>query len=182
MKLRYVTALLLACGLSTSGVHAQTATAAATPTARQLELSQELIAASGAKANYDQMMDNVFKQIFAQAEQGQSAKSQQSLAAIEQAEVTTMAKIKPKLFDAVEKAYAMTYSESEMESILAFDRTPAGQAMIAKAPLLSKNMMGGIILLMPIMKADMINGVCQSLHCTAAQRQAMIDKMITPHT
>jgi hypothetical protein len=179
MKLRHLTVILAACGLAATGARAQTA---ATPTAHQLELSQALIDASGATANYDKLLDGIMRQVFAQAAQGQSAQSQQNIAKLERAEEEVMAKIKPKIFDVVKTAYATTYSESEMESILAFDRTPAGQAMIAKAPVLTQNMMGGILALMPVIKNDMVNAVCDSMKCTPAQRQAMITKMNTPQT
>jgi hypothetical protein len=176
MNLRYFTAILAAFGLAASGAGAQTVA----PTAHQLELSQALIDASGAKTNYDKMIDGMMRQIFAQAAQGQTTKSQQNLASLEQAEEKIMAKIKPQIFEVVRNAYATTYTEGEMEAILAFDKTPAGQAMIAKAPALTQNMMGGVIALMPTVKSEMVDAVCDSLHCTAAQRQAMITKMNTP--
>ncbi len=181
MKIRDLGAVLVAFGVATGGARAQTTTTA--PTAHQLELSHQLIEASGASANYDKLIDGMMRQIFAQAAQGQTAQSQQNLASLEQAEEKTMAKIKPKIFEVVRNAYATTYTESEMQAILAFDRTPAGQAMIAKAPLLTQNLMGGVISLMPTIKSEMVDAVCDSLHCTRAQRQAMITKMNTPpHT
>ena len=161
-------ALLLA-----SPVLAQPATGAA-PSAHQMEVARELIEVSGAKRMYATAIGPMMNQMMNASVKSDDPDKARMSEAVQAAMRDSMNSFFPKLLDASADAYARTYSEEEMEGIIAFYKSPAGQAMLAKAPQLAQNIGQVMIPMLPQLKRDMINDLCDRISCTADKRKAML--------
>ena len=103
---------------------------------------QRILAATNSTA----MMDQIFTQIRAmtasQLPPGttpeQRAKSEEVTAKVMELAKASIDKIRPQLVT----SYAETYSDQEIDGILAFYESPVGRAMLQKTPALMTKMMG----------------------------------------
>lgn len=133
---------LLAVLALTPAAFAQTA-ATATQDAHHTK-AEELIRLTHVDQITNQLTGQITARMRASAEQ-QNARhaftpEQQKLVAdyIDQVQTLTQGAVTfDKLKPSIVEAYASTYTDPELDGIIAFYRTPAGQAMIAKSPQLS---------------------------------------------
>ena len=89
-------------------------------------------------------------------------------AAVAEAANESMASLMPKLVDRIIPLYAATFTEKELEDLVAFYEGPSGRAMLAKMPLLTSKMAPLMAELMPEVTADMQKRVCAKIDCTKA--------------
>jgi hypothetical protein len=108
---------------------------------------EQLLAAMNIEQQQKQMLDQVQQFVIGLAKS--QMPSQDDAAKMEDlqkkmfaliGEQTSSQKLKPVMV----KAYSDTYTEQEIEGILAFYQSPAGKAMAAKQPTLMLNMMTGM--------------------------------------
>jgi uncharacterized protein len=108
---------------------------------------EQLLAAMNIEQQQKQMLDQVQQFVIGLAKS--QMPSQDDAAKMEDlqkkmfaliGEQTSSQKLKPVMV----KAYSDTYTEQEIEGILAFYRSPAGKAMVAKQPALTSKMMTGM--------------------------------------
>jgi hypothetical protein len=140
----------------------------------KLELANELIEASGAKTQMQNMLHGLGAQIAAGASSKFSADEKSKMQIMVEAEGDALAKRFPDLQRAMARGYAENYSEQELTDILAFYKSPSGQAMIAKAPQLMQGVMASVLNMMPEIQRDAGEEVCAKITCTAAQKAAFM--------
>jgi hypothetical protein len=143
-------------------------------TPRKLELANELIEATGAKSQMKNLMQSLVGQIAASAGAKLSPDDKTKMQVIMSAEGDAFAKRFPEIQEAIVRSYAETYSEKELSDILAFYKSPSGQAMTAKAPALVQGMVGTILKLAPQIQHDAGQEICAKITCTAAQKAAFM--------
>ena len=141
------------------------------PTARQLELAQQILDETGTTKNYETMMRDLFGRITAQsaAMTGGSAEAKEFARLLNEAITAAIIKIKPQLLAVSVNTYAQTFSEEELAGILAFYRTPVGQAMAAKMPDLARNIADATAKVMPEMMTVMQDELCVRSPATCPQ-------------
>jgi len=115
-------------------------------------------------------MDNLMQQTIAQATRGQKipAKVQKDIDQ-QRAEMVTMMKELldwPKLEPMYVRIYQKTFSQQEIDGMIAFYKTPAGQAVISKMPTAMQNtmdemqqLMGPVMQRMQKMQQDVVAGM-----------------------
>jgi hypothetical protein len=97
------------------------------PSPHRLDLAHQLVEASGVDATVGAQLRTIISGLINQR-LGANAPGQQKI--IER----FVAILTPKLIDRFTTVYAGVYTEQEMTDILAFYKSPAGQAMVAKQP------------------------------------------------
>jgi len=181
MKRTVVGAALAAlCLISAQPAPAQTASApsapaevsAPAPGPRQLELSRQLIAATGMDSAMSGMMHNMMAQLAPTANQNLSPQAQEKAEIIVQAEDHMFDRLVPKIVEMMQTAYARTFNEKELADLVAFYRSPAGRATVAKTPELMKSVTGQILGLMPQARREMGEEICAKTTCTPGQKAA----------
>jgi hypothetical protein len=83
----------------------------------------------------------------------------------------------PKLIDQMSDAYARTFTADELRGILAFYKSPTGEALVQKTPTLMQNLMPAVMQDMPDLLRGAINRYCTENTCTAQERAAF-DKTV----
>jgi hypothetical protein len=84
----------------------------------------------------------------------------------------------PKMLDLFVDTYAHDFSEQELSDIVAFYKTPSGQAAIAKLPKVMAETMPAVRnTIVPQMQQDMIDEMCNRLACTSSMRAAIQDRL-----
>ena len=71
----------------------------------------------------------------------------------------------PKLIERAIPIYASTFSESELEGMVAFYESPTGQAVLAKNPLVAQKIAGVTRDLMPEATTAMVQAMCAKMNC-----------------
>lgn len=181
---KFFAVVVSVAALMAGPVAAQTSTTAtaAPPSARQIELANELVEVSGARQLYASAMGPMLKRIFAGAMSADTPDQKKMAAAVEGAMTDAMSKIYPKMLAAVSQSYASTYTEEELTAIINFYKSPPGRAMVTKAPVLTEKLGESMVAIMPQMRTDMINDLCDRLSCTPDQRSAMLSGKAPPHS
>ncbi len=173
---RMLASAALAIGLATTHpATAQTpsaAPAADAPSARQLELARQLVAASGMNATLSASLRNTVGQIYAALKPAASADAEARRKVFADAEADATAKLVPQITESLVDGYARTFTVQELSDVLAFYQSPSGRAMVAKTPQLMQGVTGALVTLLPQMRRDMGDVVCAKVTCTAAERTA----------
>ena len=73
----------------------------------------------------------------------------------------------PRLMERLTPIFASTFTEKELEDLVAFYEGPTGQALVAKSPAFSARLGPAVQDLMPTMKADMEARLCARIVCAA---------------
>lgn len=155
-------------------------TAAAAPSAveavtpAKLELARQMIEASGGLKQMNAIIDSMYGAMFPKMAQGLPKESRGSIVAAQAAMQQQMHALMPKILDVTERVYAETFTEDELRQVLAFQQSPAGQAMVRKTPVMMQRTMTEMV---PVIMAEMpkvmhsvTEAICDKQHCTAAQR------------
>lgn len=138
---------------------------ASTASPRQVALARDVIEASGQRESLAMMMRTGLAQIAEATAKSLPPEKQASSRAGSEAMQATMAKFSPRIVDLSADAYARTFSEQELTQILAFQRSPVGQAMRAKTPELTRNVLSSMAMLMPQIQQDFRAEFCKREAC-----------------
>lgn len=166
-------AVLLGAILPAPAVSAQDgqAPAAGAPSARQLELTRRYIDLTMT----EQFEDSLRQVIVAQAEIDPNARSlpdaDRRFIAELAAELTT--DMIPQMLDAMTPVYARTFTEAELEAMIAFYDTPLGKSIIEKTMIAMPEANAAAMSVMPQLMDKMAARMCQYYGCDAAELQAM---------
>lgn len=170
MKLKLSAALglcLLACVAPARAQQAKPA-----PTARQLELAQQLLRETGADANYETMLRNMFTPLFrSPPPMANSPEAAARMRQVSTAITEAVIEMKPQILDLSARAYAETFTEEEMTQLLELYRSPAGQMMIRKTPLLTQRIGEATAREMPSMMRAMAVKLCATSDCPPGLKQ-----------
>ena len=164
MRLRDVLAAAAALCITVTAAPALAADPA--PSAHQMELAKRLFT--------DMQMDRMMNSMMAQmtpAMAAQMRKTNPNITA-EQAQAVTeavnesMAGLMARLLDRMIPLYAETFSEKELQELVAFYEGPTGRAMLAKMPALTAKMAPMMTEMMPEITADIQRRICAKTDCT----------------
>lgn len=138
------------------------AAVAAPPSARQLQLAQQILDETGMTRNFDTMMRDLFARLGDQsaAMVGDAPGAKARSAILNDAMTAAVLKVKPQLLQMSAEVYAQTFTEAELQGMLEFYRTPIGRAMAEKTPTLTRNLAAATGRLMPEMLATMSEELC----------------------
>lgn len=162
------TGLVLAAALAPASVYAAEPPK---PSARQIELARDILRATGAEETYDASLRNMFRPMFRE-----TAGMTGSPAAAARAQAFTdgiteaVVRMKPRILDLSATVYAQTFSEQELAEMLAFYKTPLGQAMARKTPELAKNIGEAVAREMPRLMQEMAAELCATSDCPSGMR------------
>ncbi len=172
-------ATVLAATATAAG--AQTA-ATAGPDAVRLDLARQLYAASGGEKQVETAIDtmsDVMSKTFVKTLPGAQADVVRT--AMDGAMQDTRAEIIrmiPAMMEAGAQVYARNLSEAELRDYLAWLRSDSGRAIIAKVPLIRRQVLEVVMPMMagiaPQITRKVEDRICGELHCTTEQRQAAI--------
>ncbi len=171
MRARIATVLgvVLACGL---WVGAAQAADTAGPSPKTLALAKRYIELSHLPDTMAGMLKSLIPAMLDQMSKGNPKATPEIKAAISGAVLEASPAMVQKLIDRAIPIYAETYSDEELEAIIAFVGSPAGQAMIAKAPLVTAKLTPAMIDIMPAFQADVLVRMCAKIDCTGMRPAA----------
>jgi hypothetical protein len=152
--------------MTAAPVLAQPATPA--PSARQIELASQIQEATGAAANFDANIKAILGPMMQRMAANAPAQNKAATEGLNDVLMAVMTTMKPKMIALVSRVYAETYSEEELTGILAFYRSPAGQAMLKKTPVLAGKMGAAMAELQPEMWRSVMTEVCKRTECPPA--------------
>jgi hypothetical protein len=78
----------------------------------------------------------------------------------------------PKMMDRMVPLYAQTYSQDELEAIVAFYESPAGRAITEKTPSLAPKTTEVLRELMPDMNVELVSRLCAKIDCRGGSKPA----------
>ena len=111
--------------------------AAALPATAQdskLEKAREVFRIMQADGIMDQMLDAVFGQMGAMMQQSHPELPQEALTIVREEISASLREALPQLIDQVAVVYEQVFTDEELDAMLAFYRSPAGQSMVKKMP------------------------------------------------
>ncbi len=169
-------AALLISAAGVSGAHAQTAAPAAAAAETATPAKMALIARLDKAMNFDTMMSTMMGNMMPALIDAQRKAHPE----ITDAQVKTITDITvsvtqtyvPKMKAAMYQAYAETFTEDELKSIVDFYESPNGQAVLHKMPAVMQKAMPAITAMIPQMQADMMQQMCEKLKCPAQPAKA----------
>jgi hypothetical protein len=113
------------------------------------------------------MLKNMVPAMIEQARKANPALSQAQADAVTAAVTESTQAMMSKMMDRMIPLYASTFTEKELQDLVAFYEGPTGQAMLAKMPLLMSKMTPMMVELMPEMQADVRQRLCAKIDCKA---------------
>jgi hypothetical protein len=147
-----------------SAAQAQTA---ATPDPQRLALAKQIFEAQGGTQNAVNSMRIMEKSM---VDMAKTPEAKQRIAAA----MDAMAKsYLPQMFEELAGYYAADFTEEQLKSILAFYQSPTGQALRANAPVLSQQIGGSMVRLMPKLQLSVLDKVCSETECSPQQQQQL---------
>jgi hypothetical protein len=147
------------------------------PTARQIELANQVMAITGIREKYSILLHTMMKQQSAQMSVGASSADQRSAAVMQSALSDEVDKMVPEMVDVTARIYAKVYTEKELSDLIVFYGSPSGQSMLAKSPGIMRESQAAIFPLIPLMQRDLIEDFCRQLPCTADMKQKFMDRL-----
>lgn len=157
---------ILAGSLAPVGAPAQTPQNTVA-SAHALELAQRLVKASGVEKQVDTvvaaMLPNMTAGMSPQLSQQDRAFLTETVLAVLREDFT------PRMLERMIPIYAMTFSEAELEAMVVFFESPAGQSMQKKTPVLATAVSSLVQELTPESQAEVVRRVCEKLDCKGAR-------------
>jgi len=154
--------------------HAASATAAA-PSANP---KSEALARRYLKAiHFESLMDTMMGAMLPLITDS-AAKQAPNLTAADRAKLTDIVRASmrefytPKMIERMVPIYAATFTEAELEAIVAFYESPVGQAVVAKSPSLAPKSADVARELIPELQRDVAQRICAAVSCLTAPATA----------
>jgi hypothetical protein len=139
---------------------------APTGDAHSLELARRLFAEMHMDQLMGGMMKNMTPVMVAQARKANPALTDEQAQIITQAVSESSQAMMAKAIDRIIPLYASTFTEKELEDLVAFYDGPTGQSMLTKMPALMAKMTPVMTDLMPDMMADVNQRICSKMDCS----------------
>jgi hypothetical protein len=139
---------------------------AAAPSEKTVKLVRRVLAATHMERQVDVMMTNLMPVLMEQ-----QAKLHPNLTADDQKMILElthkiiMEDFFPKLVERSVPIYASVYSDDELEAMARFYESPTGQAILAKAPLITPKVAEATRELMPQAMSEMVRQLCAKMNC-----------------
>ncbi len=180
MGLRHWTAAVavasIACCGSPSwaqGAGAPPPPAAGAPNARSEALVRRYFAAIKFEALMNTMMSSMIPMLTENMAKSQPGVTAEQRAMISSTVTSVMREVMlPRMIDRIVPLYAQTYSQDELEAIVAFYESPAGRAITEKTPSLAPKTTEVLRELMPEMNAELLSRLCAKMDCRGGSQPA----------
>jgi hypothetical protein len=166
-------AFLLAASVAlavTSAAYAQQAA----PSPEKLALARQIFEAQGGVKNLQAMVDSVQSSMMAQVLQSVPPDQRAAREAVQDAARETMRDFLPRLIDFETNFFAVNFSDAELKDIAGFYKSPTGQDIIAKGPLLAQQLGPFMAIQMPLIRRSVVDRYCDKTTCSPALRTAML--------
>ncbi|HEY0435331.1 MAG TPA: DUF2059 domain-containing protein [Phenylobacterium sp.] len=142
------------------------APAAATPDPKSVALVRRYLAA----IHFEQLLDTMMASIIPVMTEGltkqyPSMTEQQRSTISDVVRETMREDYTPKMIERMVPIYARTFSQSELEAIVAFYESPAGRAVMDKSPSLAPKSAEVARELLPELQKDVIRRLCAKIDC-----------------
>lgn len=134
--------------------------------AHSLSLAKHLFAEMRMDQLMSGMMKNMTPVMVAQARKANPALTDAQAEIITQAVTESSQAMMAKAVDRFVPLYASTFTEKELEDLVAFYDGPTGQAVLTKMPVLMSKMGPVMSELMPDMMADVNQRICSKMDCS----------------
>ncbi len=167
-----VAALVLAMSSAASApVYAQVSAVQATPSARSVELVRRMLTLAGLDRQFNAMWEGMIPIYENNAAIQKLSPEQRSVLIGTVREVMTE-EFMPKLTEKMVNVYATSFTEQELEAIVAFYETPAGRAALERTPALVQRSMGFARELMPEAQTEVMRRICEKIDCKTGAPKA----------
>lgn len=175
--------ILVAAALGSCLMVAHASAQPADTSAEKMRLAQDVVAAQGGVEQAKSTLGAIFTQMhsfFDQNADPEVKKFEAVLLSKMQDEIVAMV---PQILDVTVNVYASNLTENELESMLEWQRSDAGQSIAKKMPIIAREsvqqMRPALLTYMQHMKADVIDQTCKEQKCSEKQREvitAMMEK------
>lgn len=157
--------------LAASPAFAEPAPVASGPPApaspRALELTQRYFAAMRMEATMRATVKAVMPELIDQFSRSNPNMSPAQRAAIVDAAAQSSQTMIVRMMERMAPIFAQSFTEQELQDLVAFYEGPTGRALVAKTPAFAAKMNPAVVQLMPEMMAEMQNRLCAKMSCTA---------------
>ncbi len=161
--------MALAAALMASAAMAQPA-----PSARQIELAHRYIAAVHMDRTVDATMKAMLPGMLANLPKGDAIQAERQQVTVEVVTEVTR-NMMAKMVSRMEPIIAETFTEKELEGLVAFYEGPTGQSLIAKSPQIAAKLTPLMKDLVPEMQGEIAAKLCMRIACTATPKAASPD-------
>jgi hypothetical protein len=162
-----------------SGAWAQGAAAPPGPDPVKMDLARQLVEASGGEAQAEAQMKLVFNSMRANLAKTLTGEKAAMADAVYDEMSRELVTLTPRILDISVKAYADEFTVQELRDLLAFQISESGRSMVRKMPALRAQIMNETLPLimssMPEVMRKSADTVCARQHCTAEQRDAIVN-------
>lgn len=179
MRLKIILAAALVMGAAGAAPAASAAVApqaaAAAPSARQLELSRRYVDLTMAGQFEDSIREMIVDQVAMDPNSRDLPEEDRRFLAELTAELTT--DMIPRMLDQMVPVYARTFSEGELEALIAFFETDMGRSILSKTMESMPEANRAAMSVLPDMLEKMAARLCQHYGCTATELQELKREM-----
>ena len=169
---RFGLAVLATFSMAGAAVAQPAAPGAAAPSARSLELSHRLLVDMQLTRQLEVSMKSLLPAMLQQQEKAFPGFKPEWQGPLTDATIAAMDDILPGYLKDAETLYAQTFTEDELTKAVAFYESPAGRAMIDKAPSLAPGLTKAMISRMDGMNADVHTRFCAKVNVCGDQSAA----------
>lgn len=182
MRDHVIWAVTLAAALCAAGAAAAQTTS---PDPTRLRLAQAVVEANGGRAQAETMVRSMFRSLDKMSADIAPGVASGLVRALHQDVEEQMFSIIPQLIDISIQAYARELTEQELTDLLAWARSPSGQAVARKGVAIRQDILTAetplLRTMMPGLLQKSIDRVCQANNCTPQQRE-LLAKAVTQAT
>jgi hypothetical protein len=168
--------MAIACGAWAQGAPAPPPPG---PNPVKMDLARQLVEASGGEAQAEAQMKLVFNSMRANLAKTLSGEKAAMADAVYDEMSRELVTLTPRILDISVKAYADEFTVQELRDLLAFQISESGRSMVRKMPALRAQIMNETLPLimssMPEVMRKSADIVCARQHCTAEQRDAIVN-------
>lgn len=176
---RFILAVGLSASLLVSSMPAAPAVAAAEAAARPAKPSERALSLARryfVAMQFEQTVTGLYDSmdIFTMLEEGDDA----SMAGLDREAMSAATKeamiaFLPKMVDAMVPVVAATFTEQELEAMVAFYESDVGRSVVAKSASMTMPMMQSMMEIMPDYMGDIIDRYCAKASCSAGMKDKM---------
>lgn len=169
-------AAMAGCGLAATSVRAsEPPQAAPAPSARQLELTRRYIELTMSDQFESSIREMIVDQVAMDPNARDMPEEDRRFLADLTAELTT--DMIPQMLDQMVPVYARTFTEAELEALIAFFDTEMGREILSKTMTSMPEANRAALTVVPRLLEKMASRLCQHYGCTAAELQELKREM-----
>lgn len=142
--------------------------------AARLALARQLIDIDGGEKQVADQVDALYSVMFTKMAEKMSSEGKPVMLATQLALQNQMHRLIRPMLDLTADVYSRNYTEQQLRDIIAFRRSPTGQAVAEKTPMIQRQAVAAMLPLivqdMPRVMHSTVDAVCKSQSCTPEMR------------